>query len=389
MTVDLPRRSAYRFIIAIGIVSLLADMTYEGGRSIAGPYLALLGASGTTVGFVAGFGELIGYVLRMVFGYLSDKTRQYWAIAFTGYVINLLAIPSLALAGHWPAAAALLILERVGKGIRNPARDVMLSYATEQTGRGWGFGLHEAMDQTGATLGPLVVAAMLYFHHGYRKSFAILAIPAVLALTALTICWYFFRHPEALEGKRPALETHGFPRNYWVYLLGVGLLAAGYADFPLIAYHFRKAAHIPEAWIPTFYSLAMGVEAVTALVLGRLFDRYGSKTLAGATLISVFFAPLVFQSHFGYALTGMALWGIGMGAQGSVMKAVVAELIAKEKRGSAYGIYNSVYGVMWFAGSALIGWLYDRSLTGVILFSMAAQLLALPVFLSVQPRKNS
>jgi len=378
-----------RFVILMGTVSLLADMTYEGGRSIAGPYLGLLGASGAAVGFVAGFGEFVSYALRMIFGFLSDKTRQYWAIAFTGYLINLLAIPMLALTGHWPVAAGLLIMERVGKGIRNPARDVMLSYATETMGRGWGFGLHEAMDQTGATLGPLVVAAMLYFKRGYHQSFAILAVPALLALAALTACWYLIRHPEDLEGKRLELETTGFPIRFWFYLAGVGLLAAGYADFPLIAYHFRKTAHIAEPWIPTLYALAMAVEAVAALSFGRLFDRMGAKTMALGAMASTFFAPLVFQQHFLGCLAGMVLWGIGMGAQGSVMKAVVAELVAKDRRGAAYGIYNAAYGLMWFAGSALIGFLYDKSIPAVIIFSIASQAAAIPIFLGIRDQPQS
>jgi len=377
-----------RFVILMGTVSLLADMTYEGGRSIAGPYLALLGASGTVVGFVAGFGEFVSYALRMVFGFVSDKSRQYWLIAFSGYIINLLAIPMLALTDHWPAAAALLIMERVGKGIRNPARDVMLSHATQTMGRGWGFGLHEAMDQTGATLGPLLVAALLYFKKGYHASFAILAVPALLALAALTTCWYLFRHPEELEGTPPELETSGFPTRLWFYLAGVGLLAAGYADFPLIAYHFRKTAHIAEAWIPTLYALAMAVEAVAALGFGRLFDHIGAKTMAIGACLSIFFAPLVFMGHFVLCLVGMMLWGIGMGAQGSVMKAVVAELVSKDHRGAAYGIYNAAYGITWFAGSALIGYLYDRSITGVIVFSMAAQAAAIPIFLGIRDHRK-
>ena len=140
------KNHALKFIILLGIVSLFADMTYEGARSITGPYLALLGASAAVVGFVAGFGELVGYALRLVSGYMADKTRRYWAMTIIGYAVNLLAVPLLALAGNWPMAAILLIAERMGKAIRTPPRDVMLSHAASQVGRGWGFGLHEAMD---------------------------------------------------------------------------------------------------------------------------------------------------------------------------------------------------------------------------------------------------
>ena len=159
--------TALKFVVLLGVVSLFADMTYEGARSITGPYLAILGASATAVGIVAGFGELIGYALRLVSGYISDRTGKYWTVTLFGYFINLLAVPLLALAGSWEVAAFLMITERMGKAIRNPSRDAMLSHATQSIGRGWGFGLHEAMDQIGAILGPLIVATVLYLNGGF------------------------------------------------------------------------------------------------------------------------------------------------------------------------------------------------------------------------------
>ena len=182
---DIFKDDAMKFIILMGVVSLLADMTYEGSRSITGPYLVILGASAVTVGFVAGFGELAGYVLRFFSGHLTDRTRSYWTITISGYLINLIAVPLLALAGSWEVAAALIIIERVGKGIRVPSRDVMLSHACSQVGQGWGFGLHEALDQIGAILGPLIVAAVLFFHGSYQIGFAFLLLPAILAITVL------------------------------------------------------------------------------------------------------------------------------------------------------------------------------------------------------------
>ena len=175
---DISRPAAIKFVVLIGVVSLFSDFTYEGARSITGPFLAVLGASATAVGVIAGFGELIGYALRLASGYFADKTKKYWTLVFLGYGLNLLAVPLLALAGHWPIAAALIVAERMGKAIRTPARDVMLSCASDQIGRGWGFGLHQALDQTGAVLGPLAVAAVLYYKGGYETGFALLLIPA-------------------------------------------------------------------------------------------------------------------------------------------------------------------------------------------------------------------
>ena len=266
-------RSALSFIVILGTVSLCADATYEGARSITGAYLGALGASGTVVGLVAGLGELIGYTLRLAIGLLSDHTRKYWGITTLGYFINTTVVPLLALAGQWQTAAGLMIAERTGKAIRTPPRDVLLSHAALQVGGGFGFGLHEAMDQTGAVLGPLMVAAMLYLQHGYRGGFAILVIPAAIGMVVLLIAQRRYPNPHDFEPQTQALADEGLPRTFWVYLIAIAFIAAGYADFPLIAFHLQQAKLVTEIQIPLLYALAMGVDAIAALLFGRLFDR--------------------------------------------------------------------------------------------------------------------
>ncbi len=381
---DVSKTAALKFVVLLGIVSLFADMTYEGARSVTGPYLAVLGASATVVGFVAGFGELVGYGLRLVSGYISDKTGRYWAITLFGYAINMLAVPLLALAGRWEVAAILMVAERMGKAIRNPPRDAMLSHATKEMGRGWGFGLHEALDQIGAVLGPLVVTTVLYFKGSYQTGFAILLVPALLALSVLLVARLLYPRPRDLEAISPELETEGFPRKYWIYLAAAALIAAGYADFPLIAYHFEKATVVSDTWIPIFYAVAMGVDALAALIFGHLFDRIGFSALIVASLLSAFFAPWVFLGGFYFALIGMGLWGIGMGAQESIMRAAIAGMVPANRRGSAYGVFNSAYGVFWFVGSALMGILYDISIPSLIVFSVVSQLAAIPLLVLVK-----
>ncbi|MEX2649321.1 MAG: MFS transporter, partial [Alphaproteobacteria bacterium] len=290
----MPRRSALRFIVLLGVVSLFADMTYEGARSITGPYLAVLGASATAVGLVAGFGEFIGYGLRLVSGYLSDCTGRYWAITIAGYAVNLCAVPLLALASHWWVAVILIVAERAGRAIRTPARDAMLSHAAGHTGLGWGFGLHEALDQTGAVIGPLVVGAVLYLDGGYDVGFAVLAVPAVMAMAVLLTARHFYPRPRDFDLAPPPLEGTGLPRTFWVYLVSVACVAAGYADFPLIAYHFERVRVVDPAWIPVLYAVAMGADAIAALVLGRLFDRVGLRTMVAAILASALTAPFAF-----------------------------------------------------------------------------------------------
>lgn len=378
------KSGAIIFVILMGIVSLFGDMTYEGARSIVGQYLAILGASGLVVGAVAGFGELIGYGFRLVTGYLSDKTGRYWAMTFVGFACNLLAVPLLALAVNWQSAAALIILERFGKAIRTPSRDAMLSYATKQTGRGWGFGLHEAMDQIGAILGPLMISLVLFNQWSYRMSFALLLAPALLALGILTYSWKLFPRPQELEVDVPKLTGGHFTKKYWLYMAAVSFIGAGYVDFALIAYHFKKVEAISDAWVPILFSISMGAAGVSALIFGRLFDLLGLSVLIFAIGISSLFSLFVFIDGFDLSLIGMILWGIGLGAQESIMRAFVANIVPMNKRGTAYGILNISFGVSWFLGSALMGFLYDVSLILLVIFSLGIQLLSLPIIFAVK-----
>lgn len=384
MNPNLSKKTAIKFVILLGFVSLFADMTYEGARSITGQYLAVLGASGLVVGFVAGFGELIGYGFRLLSGYVSDKTGKYWLIIFIGYALNLIAIPLLALAGNWPLAAALIVLERLGKAIRSPSKDAILSYATKEIGRGWGFGLHEAMDQIGAIVGPLIISAVLYFQGTYQTSFVILLIPAICALTVLAAARFLYPRPQDLEIESQVVKADGFSKKYWFYIAAVSCVAAGYVDFTLIAYHFEKMSAIPPVWIPVFFSIAMAADGVAALLFGSLYDTKGITILIFITAVSSFFAPLVFFGGFYFALCGMVLWGIGLGTQESIMRAVVANLVQMSKRGTAYGTLNIWFGISWFLGSALMGFLYDISLVSLVIFSLGIQLAAIPILITVK-----
>lgn len=386
---DLDLRHATRFVVLLGVVSLFADMTYESARAITGPFLELLGASATVVGVVAGLGELIGYALRFVSGKIADRTGRYWAITIFGYCLNLLAVPALALAGHWQVAVALMFLERVGKAMRNPPRDAMLSFAGQRMGRGWGFALHEAMDQTGATLGPLLVAGVLAVRHDYHAAFAMLLAPALLSLAVLLTARFLFPHPRDLESKTPELDTHDYAKSFWLYLVATGCIAAGFADYPLLAYHFGKTGSVSVAGIPLLYALAMGVDAIAALAFGWLYDRKGMSVLLVAALLPVPVAPLALFGGFEGAVAAAVLWGIGMGAQESVMKAAVAAMSPVARRGTAFGTFNMSFGVFWFLGSALMGVLYDFSPLLLAAFSVAAQLAALPLLVSVMRTASS
>ncbi|RUT10048.1 MFS transporter [Dulcicalothrix desertica PCC 7102] len=375
--------AALKFVILIGFVSLCADATYEGARSITGAYLQVLGASGTVVGLVAGFGELIGYGLRLFIGYLSDQSKKYWGITTLGFILNTAVVPLLAFAGRWEVAAGLMMAERTGKAVRTPPRDALLSYAVSQVGNGFGFGLHEAMDQIGAVIGPLSVAAVVYFQGEYKNGFLILVVPAVLGLIVLLVGQRVYPNPRDFEPGN-ITSSEGLPKVFWYYLIAVAIVAAGYVDFPLIAYHFQKNNVASGLTIPLFYALAMGVDAIAALLFGYLFDLFGISTLAIAAFTSAFFAPLLFLDSTNLVLLGVIVWGIGMGAQESIVKAAVAKIVPPDIRATAYGIFSTGYGIAWFLGSALMGILYDKSINWLVGFSVVSQLIAVPMFIWIK-----
>src|SRR5438128_3870415 len=381
-------RSALQFVLIIGIANFFADFTYEGARGIIGPFLGSLGASATIVGFVAGFGELVGYGLRSVSGYFADKSHRHWAFAFLGYTINMLAVPTLALATRWPLAATLVVAERAGRGIRKPTVDAMLSYAGKSIGAGWVFGLNEALDQAGATIGPLLMALILYLNGGFRTGFTVLLIPALLCLGTLVATRLLYPRPHELEeGVGHTFTTTNLARPFWIYLAAGALIAAGFADFALIGFHFHKANTVPANLIPVFYAVAMASSALASIPLGRIYDRFGPNISLFAFLISAAAAPFVFLGTSIAALVGMVFWGIGMSAQGSLFQAMLTEVIPPQKRSTAFGLFDTVYVLACFVGCAVMRLLYDRSILAVALFSVSLQLAAIPVLIIANKKR--
>jgi predicted MFS family arabinose efflux permease len=298
-----------------------------------------------------------------------------------GYTINMLAVPALALATRWPLAATLVVAERTGRGIRKPTVEAMLSYAGKSIGAGWVFGLNEALDQAGATIGPLLVALILYFNGGFRTGFGVLLIPALLCLAILVAARLLHPRPHELEqGAEHTFVTTKLTRAYWIYLGAGSLIAAGFADFALIGFHFHKANTVSSNLIPVFYAVAMASSAVASIPLGRLFDRFGPNISLFAFLISAAAAPFVFLGTPVAALIGMVFWGIGMSAQGSLFQAMLTGVIPPQKRSTAFGLFDTGYGIAWFLGSAVMGLLYEKSILAVALFSVCLQLAALPIF---------
>ena len=385
------KRDAYKFIFLLGLVSLFGDITYESARAITGPYLAVLGASALAVGFVSGLGEFAGYALRLASGHIADRTRAYWPITFIGYGL-IFSIPMLGLAGNWQVASALIIFERLGKAIRSPARDAILSHATKKVGRGWGFGIHEFIDQIGAVAGPLLFAGVFALTGSYRKGFAILWIPAALAILFLFLGRLRVPEPERFEEQHSPKDDppEKLSKEFILYIVFSFLSVAGFVNFQIISYHIKANTLMPDSHIPLLYALAMGVDAFMALFIGRVYDRIGLGVLFLVPIMSLPI-PLLGLSESQFPIyMGIVLWGLAMGAHETVMRAAIADIVPRTRRAFAYGVFNTIYGVSWFVGSSIVGYLYGLSKGYINLFVFTTQALAMGVFfyMRAKPRPH-
>ncbi|MGB3901793.1 MAG: MFS transporter [Bacteroidales bacterium] len=399
------KKQAFTFLLLMGIVSLLADITYESARSLIGPYLLFLGASASAVGFVSGLGEFIGYTVRLLFGFVVDKTKKYWLFTILGYSINLIAIPLLAVVppNGWIWAAILIVCERLGKAVRAPAKTTLVSFAAKRVGTGKGFGFVEVLDQIGAMLGPLLLFFIMQWKESagtyaqYQWAFASLAIPAILTLIVLTISKALFPKAEEFEltdsevdAPTQKLELKKI-KPILLYIIAIGLLAVGMADFPLMAFHIETNKVIDIKYITLLYMMVMGVDGLAAFIFGNLYDKKGAITLWIAAIIGLSFAPLVFlTTNITNIVIGLILWGVLLGAMESIALAYIADNVEVNYRGRILGIYYTFYGITWFIGSWLMGILYNINPKYVAIFSVVILLSAIIVlWRQIKIRKNN
>jgi MFS family permease len=379
---------AFRFVLIVGLVNLFADTTYEGGASINGQFLGSLGASAATVSIIAGIGECLGYTLRSVSGYLADRTGMYWPLTFVGYAVNLLAVPAMALAGSWQAAAVFVFAERIGRAIRKPTVEAMLSYSTGKHGKGWVYAVNTALDETGATIGPLLVALAMFKGADFRTSYALLLISGGLALATLVGARVVFPVPARLEAGGPkTAHASRFTNAYWLYMAGGACFAAGVMSFELIAYHLSRTGTVAQQWVPVFLALATMASVAASLILGRSYDRIGIAAVVVAVILASLFSPLVFFGSFWVALAGLMLWGIGYATQDTLLKVLIASVLPEGRRNFAFGLFYLGYGGGWLAGSVTIGLLYDRSRIALVVFAIAMQLASLPFFIAASRKR--
>jgi len=389
---------AMAFIVLMGIVSLFSDMTHEGARSVLGEYLDLTGASAAAIGFVSGAGELCGYSLRLISGYAADKTKKYWSFVILGYALQVLAIPALALVGEsgWVIACGLIILERIGKAIKKPAKNTLVSFAAGELGAGKGFAYQEFLDQLGAFAGPVILFVIARIKgtgelfSTYRLCFAILGIPALITMALVIFSRIRYPDPEMFEKTAEEETEFRFRPSFAYYMTAICLFAFGFADFTLITLHSARSGAFGSEYLSLLYAGAMAVDAVAALFFGWLFDRIGLRALEISTLVSAFFSCFVFLTADPRLIAvGIVLWGVGMGAQESIMKAAVSSIVPRSMRGTGFGIFETGFGIAWFLGSWLLGALYDTSPAALSAVSVISQIAAIAFYSLSIRQKNT
>jgi MFS family permease len=386
-----PALSAWRFVVWFGVVALLGDVVYEGARSITGPLLAHLGASALVVGVVTGVGETAGLLLRLVSGPLADRSNRFWDWTVAGYALTVVSVPVLGLATALWLASALVIAERVGKAVRSPAKDTLLSHATAVTGRGRGFAVHEALDQVGALLGPLLVAGILAATHDhYAPALGVLAVPGAALL--VLVVWLCVRVPspavyEVEAGRTPSARSRRLdpgdvgrlPGVFWAYAGFTALTMAGFATFGVVSFHLVTRHLLVPAAVPLLYAGVMAVDAVAALATGWVYDRLGASVLLALPVVAAVVPALAFSRSLAVAVAGALTWGVVLGIQESTMRATVADLTRPHRRATAYGVFGAVVGVAAAAGGSLSGALYDVSVPALVAVTVVLQALALGV----------
>ncbi len=383
-------KSSYKMIVFFGIVSLCGDIVYEGARSIAGPFLFSLGATAVVVGFVSGIGEVLSYGLRFFSGYIADRKKAYWLLTIFGYGM-IFFIPLLSFAHKLEIAIIFFILERIGKGIRTPARDTILSYASKNVGTGFGFGLHEFLDQIGAVLGPMIFAMLLFSNKNYSTAFNTLWIPYILLMVILFITKMKYPVPQELEKRteeKDIQKVKNLPPIFYKYVIFTFFATSGFVNFQLISYHLKFKNLFSIAQIPLLYLIAMGIDGLTAVGIGKIYDKIKLKCLILIPLFSFLIPVFSFTESKTLVGFGIFIWAIVMGIHETIMRAAIADIIPVEKRGLSYGIFNIIYGSGIFIGGVVIGYLYQYVQKLIVPFVFIIEVISFLLFLWLIKKEN-
>ena len=393
-TATAPRWSAWRTVAGFGVVSLAADMVYEGARSITGPFLASLGATALVVGLVTGAGEAAALVLRLVSGPLADRSGRYWGLTILGYAMTAVCVPLMAVApfvggAGLVLASTLVILERTGKAIRSPSKTALLASAAKAVGRGRGFAVHKSLDQIGAFAGPLLVAGIVALASAMWAGLAILAVPAAVSMVLLL--WIRARvpdpavyDPDAAAPRAPGhLDAGRLPRRFYLFALSSAASTLGLMTFGIISFHLVDTGLLAAALVPIVYATAMAAEAVAALLTGFAYDRWGARILLSLPFLVVTVPLLTLADRLWVAVLGVLIWGGAVGIHDSTVKALVADLVPSPRLATAYGVFAAFQGAAALAGGGLAGWLYGGGRTDLVAVIAMFQVLSLVLLLVV------
>ena len=388
--------SPWRAVVGFGVISLAADMVYEGARSVYGPLLASLGASALVVGAVTGAGEAAALVFRIVSGPLADRTHRYWALTIAGYALTAVCVPLLAVtpwlgSAGLTVAAMLILAERIGKAVRSPAKSALLADAAAHVGMGRGLGVHKALDQIGAFAGPLLVAGLIALSGAIWPGLLALAVPGVVAMVLLAVTRRRLPEPDAIPAPAavPSPGRQPLPPSFLRFAVGTTLCTAGLVTFGLISFHLVDRHLVPTAGAPLLYAAAMAAGALAALATGEVYDRLGPRVLLGLPVLVAGVPALAFGSSLTAAVLGVLLWGVAVGVQDSTVKALVADLVPRERRATAYGVFAALQGAGALVGGVAAGAIYQHSVPALVAAIGAVQVVALVVLLPVVGRRTA
>jgi MFS family permease len=391
-----------RNVLAISLVSLFNDASSE----IIYPFLPLfltltLGASPFAVGLIEGGAESVSGLLKLFSGYFSDRRGRRKGLVVFGYGLAGVTRPLLAFASTWPQVLVIRLTDRVGKGVRSAPRDALIADSARPAERGLAFGFHRAMDHAGAVVGPLLgylILRLIASDDGaptaadYRTLFLLAAIPALVAVLVAAV---FVR--EAKRGTRidapapPRLSLRGFDGNFKRFLVILALFTLSNSSDAFLLLRAQQAG-VSAAAVPLLWAALHVCKVGSSLLGGDLSDRLGRKTLivSGWLLYAAVYTGFAFVSSAGEAWILFLVYGIYFGLVEGTEKALVADLVRPEQRGTAYGLYNLAFSVSVLPASLLMGglWAWRGPAVAFAASALVGAASALLLALAVRPAQK-
>jgi MFS family permease len=359
-------------VLALSLVSLLNDTSSEIIYPLLPAFLALtLGASPFAIGLIEGFAESVSSILKLFSGYLSDRfnTRK-WPVLF-GYSMAALTRPLLALVNSWPQVMAVRMADRMGKGIRGAPRDALLASSVPRSERGFAFGFNRAADNLGAVVGPVIAFVLLSLIASdparpvaaeYQQVFLFASIPVLFGLLIVILFVRDEKRSEVEVAAGPAeLTLRGFDSNFKRLLIVIAVFTLSNSTDAFLLLRAQQSGIAP-AVLPLLWMVLHFSKVGSSLIGGDLSDRIGRKKLifAGWIIYAFVYCGFAFVNSPWQAWTLFIIYGTYFGLTEGVEKALVADLVGEDRRGTAFGLYNLAIGITVFPASLLFGLIWNR-----------------------------